>query len=330
MKYFKYFEELNNDDNDDNGLDQQFLLNMAINSIRNNSLETWKFAVDKGLDIDRWAYRLIVYAIKDDIYNFDMIKHFGNQGEDFFKNNIINQKWNEEFNFRYKGDISYYKVKKNLNLTKVRGLRSLENLTSFSAMTFNEVELVDISDLAYNTNLEKLVLTDNDVIDISALSKLKNLKEIFLTGNSNIKDLTPLQDLPNLENLFIGRCELKDVSFLSGMTSLKHLHMSENNIEDLTPLKSLINLEKLNVAKNNIKDITPLLNLPLMRLEIEDNQVTTLKGIENMDTLAKKYLNGIRFRNNPLPPEVLQYVHKEPKYDNYDDTMGIKDYYRNN
>ena len=306
MKYFKYFEEINND------LDDDFLLNMAKNAIRNNSIETLQFAIKQGLDLDKHKVSLIGYA-ESTVSNYDIIEHI----------NI--EKYNE--NSKELETLLYHS-----RSTKIEGIRSLKNLKSFNAVHHgDDVILEDISEIVYNQNLENVSLSNNRVKDISPLAKLSKIKTLHLGSNPDIKDYTPLQELPNLKILYINNNEIKDVSFLFNMKStvLDFLNIEMNFIEDVTPLFSLKALEILDANYNKIKDVSILFGLEnLKRLEVSDNQITTLEGVEKSSLVEDDDRSlGIQCRGNPLPEEVLKFVNQNQSYDDYDSLSGVKNYY---
>ncbi|MBT5987024.1 MAG: hypothetical protein HOG70_00510, partial [Elusimicrobiaceae bacterium] len=87
-----------------------------------------------------------------------------------------------------------------------------------------------------------------------------NEVELNLYDNQ-IKDLTPLAGLINLEKLILNYNQIEDLTPLAGLTNLEKLFSSNNQIKDLTPLDGLINLEKLILNYNQIEDLTPLAGL---------------------------------------------------------------------
>lgn len=311
MKYFSNYYLFENDKKD------KLFFNAIHNAIKNNNIDLLLGILKQGYEIPLFQQiRLSDTAMSNKVNNYDILKY------------VDPDKYTE--NIERKND--HLTLHGTTNATKLTGITSLINLKDLTYHGgFNSAadKIEDISEIEHNINLEKIGFTDHNIKDISVLSKLKKLKEIFLPGNENLVDFTPLQDLPNLEYLFIGRCNIKDLSFLSSMTSLKHLNIEKSNVEDLSPLSNLINLERLDISNNNVKDITLILNLPLLQLNLSGNEITSLKGIETMMEIPK-HKGGVKFRDNPLPEEILQYVNPDPKWDNVDDIDSVKKYYRNN
>jgi len=89
------------------------------------------------------------------------------------------------------------------------------------------------------------------------LSNLSALLDLQLQDNE-IRDISPLADLPNLTSLAIGQNGVSDLSPLTDLTNLEELDLEGNRISDLSPLANLANLIFLDLASNEISDITAL------------------------------------------------------------------------
>ena len=103
-----------------------------------------------------------------------------------------------------------------------------------------------------------LVSASNQPIrDLSGLENCPNLNTIYLTG-SQVSDLNPLSKLTNLEQLTISSGQIRDLKPLAGLTHLRYLDLSLNQISDLTPLANLKDLQTLNLSGNAITQLGPL------------------------------------------------------------------------
>lgn len=68
--------------------------------------------------------------------------------------------------------------------------------------------------------------------------------------------------------------------------------MSYNNIETIMNLDNL-NIQSLNLMNNRIKNITGLENIPsLIELTLSKNYITRLKGLQNITNLRYLYLSS--------------------------------------
>ncbi|WP_083588291.1 NEAT domain-containing protein [Bacillus albus] len=95
----------------------------------------------------------------------------------------------------------------------------------------------------------------NALITKEDLSQIKNL-EIFKEKGKDIKDITGLEYMTNLEKLTLEGVGLKNIEFISNLEKLNDVNVSHNQIEDISPLTSLKNLQWLNLADNHIKDVS--------------------------------------------------------------------------
>ena len=83
------------------------------------------------------------------------------------------------------------------------------------------------------------------------------------------------------------------------------------------PFKYLENVTEIELPEREMKNLDDILCLTnLKELDIVSNNITTLKGIENLNNLEKIWCYG-----NPLPKEVLD-------MGDVNDVKGIQGYYR--
>uniref|UniRef100_UPI0015896E50 Ig-like domain-containing protein n=1 Tax=Paenibacillus luteus TaxID=2545753 RepID=UPI0015896E50 len=127
-------------------------------------------------------------------------------------------------------------------------------------------------------------------------------------SNSNITDLTGMEifeGLP-LTAISLDSNNITDITPLQNITDLDTLFMRINYIEDITPLKNLINLKTLDIADNKISDIsivTPS-NFPgIDDLSIGGNSISDYSIIGSLTTLKRLYIgdqtsNDEATRNN--------------------------------
>ncbi|MGP1384951.1 MAG: leucine-rich repeat domain-containing protein [Thainema sp.] len=83
-----------------------------------------------------------------------------------------------------------------------------------------------------------------------------------LLSVAGTSDCTEAEALLNQETaLVLERLQLKDISPLATLDQLQWLSLSVNQIEDVSPLRSLANLEHLFLDTNQIFNLRPLLRL---------------------------------------------------------------------
>ncbi|PEA76938.1 leucine-rich repeat domain-containing protein [Bacillus wiedmannii] len=112
--------------------------------------------------------------------------------------------------------------------------------------------------------------------DLLQIKKLEILKE----KGKNIKDITGLEYMANLEKLTLEGVGLKNIEFISNLEKLNDVNVSHNQIEDITPLSSLKSLQWLNLADNQIKDVSVLSPmLDLLSLKLAGNEIRDVRPL---------------------------------------------------
>ncbi|QWH87191.1 LPXTG cell wall anchor domain-containing protein [Bacillus toyonensis] len=116
-------------------------------------------------------------------------------------------------------------------------------------------------------------ITKEDLLQIKTL-------EILKEKGKEIKDVTGLEYMTNLENLTLEGVGLKNIEFISNLKQLNIMNVSHNQIEDITPLSSLKNLQWLNLADNHIKDVTVIGSmLDLLSLNLAGNEICDVRPL---------------------------------------------------
>ncbi|MES5942102.1 MULTISPECIES: leucine-rich repeat domain-containing protein [unclassified Bacillus cereus group] len=112
--------------------------------------------------------------------------------------------------------------------------------------------------------------------DLLQIKKLEILKE----KGKEIKDITGLEYMTNLEKLTLEGIGLKNIEFISNLQKLNDVNVSHNQIEDITSLSSLKNLQWLNLAENHIKDVSVLGSmLDLLSLKLAGNEIRDVRPL---------------------------------------------------
>ncbi|MCL1794431.1 MAG: leucine-rich repeat domain-containing protein [Oscillospiraceae bacterium] len=164
------------------------------------------------------------------------------------------------------------------------GLLAIENLS----VQYCAIE--DASVLGSLTGLKSLNLTTAGVSDISFVSSLTDLAELYLPGNQ-ISDIGALKELKNLTDLFLNSNEIEDISPIRNLSQLKNLSLPNNQIKDISALSGLAP-ENLYLSANQIEDASPVFSASLKYLDIGENAIAGLGGIEKCALLETLYANG--------------------------------------
>ena len=196
--------------------------------------------------------------------------------------------------------------------------------TAFSTLHNNKSDphrSVDFSILRYCTRLLALDIGHNLVEDVSFLHYLPQLRVLILACNINLRDISPLRELTELEYLELFKNDIRDISALAHMTQLRDLNICFNRIQDYEPLKGLYNLQRLWLFNsNNYSDDIPVpnnivagLKQALPNCQVDAVSYSTLGGWrehERYDIINKMFDEGyyIPFRFSP-PVTELTYLY---------------------
>lgn len=129
----------------------------------------------------------------------------------------------------------------NTDLSELRYLKNLKVLDL--SYYFSKINLNDIYDLK---NLEELNLFAGQISSLNGIEGLANLKTLNLRTCSQIKDLTPVSCLENLENIYISGTAVKNIEALD-IPTLRNVELGQIDIGDYSPLLGIENL-KVDVA----------------------------------------------------------------------------------
>ena len=133
-----------------------------------------------------------------------------------------------------------------------------------------------------------------DIKDLSDLAQMTNLEELALC-NQEIEDISGLKDLP-LKKLYLSKNMITDFSVLPNLIDLDILCIMENPAEDLSPVGECTGISRLNIQGMNLTDIEFLKNLKLDYLdmsnaEVKSNIFEPLAEMEKLDTLCMCDIN---------------------------------------
>lgn len=121
-------------------------------------------------------------------------------------------------------------------------------------------------------------------------SKILQLK----AESNNLGDLTVFSGFHDLQRLNISGNEFSSLSALSSNIHLAHLNASKNVISSIQTISNLENLVTLDLSSNNLTGDLDFIKfkLPnLQELNLSENKIKLVKGIENLPSLRILNLN---------------------------------------
>lgn len=198
-----------------------------------------------------------------------------------------------------------------LNAPKVTGLDFLSSLWSLDSLTLDVSSQADFTPVAEVSSLTRFELnTDADTlptvtlasgvtqvaIGASYLTSLANLPHapgatsLTMTYSPWLRDLTGIENLPNLHRLNLPSGMYSDLSPLTQLDALEELKAANAAISDVTPLAAMKTLVTLDVHTNQLTDIAALAALPnLTSLNVSENKLTTLGTAKSLSHLTSVY-----------------------------------------
>jgi hypothetical protein len=122
---------------------------------------------------------------------------------------------------------------------------------------------------------------------LKEISDLLCLSYLSVPRSIDVKDISALDSLVNLEILELQNHKIADLNPLKNLKKLKKLYLPDNLVlTDLSPLSNLRNLEKLDLRNNKISDVSALSGLTNLRdLSIQSNPVTTIQSLAGLINL---------------------------------------------
>lgn len=129
-----------------------------------------------------------------------------------------------------------------------------------------------------------------DIRDLSLLTEMPNLEKVFIS-HQKITDLTPITGL-DLHELAIYDCPVSDYSPLSGLKHLEKLVLMKCNGHDLSFLLQLKELNSLSLGRMTVDSLNILKNKMIISLQLERTFVKddSYDAVGDMPALCTLYL----------------------------------------
>ncbi len=198
----------------------------------------------------------------------------------------------------------------------IENLTGLEHATGVPSITFNLENIQSLTPLAGLTQLTSLSLYDNKTtLDLTPVEDLTNLETLVVQRNvfrsdapSPITDISALKNLTKLKQLYLGGQRVSSLSTLSNKTALTELRLGNNRYEvtgsplDISHLSNLTMLTKLDLSVCDVRDISHLSGLTsLKELDLEENKgLQNISAISNFTALEQLILRSTNITNAGL------------------------------
>lgn len=131
-----------------------------------------------------------------------------------------------------------------------------------------------------------------DELDPCIFPKMTSLKHLYL-GPGELDDLTPIENLVQLEGLRASINKVSDLKPLSKLTLLDRLDLGRTAVMDIAPLANLAKLTELQLDDTSVRDLAPLSKCKLLqRLSIKNTPVTSVAPLKDLKDLRFLYVQG--------------------------------------
>ncbi|MBC1605506.1 hypothetical protein HCJ39_12360 [Listeria rocourtiae] len=109
----------------------------------------------------------------------------------------------------------------------------------------------------------------------------------LIIKNEKLSSIKGIERLTNITGIQITNTLLADLTPLSGLNKLKDLNIPYNKIKSIEGIGRLPVLKNLYLQGNQISDIGMLENTNIRNLNMYDNQITSLNGVEKLSELTQ-------------------------------------------
>ncbi len=123
-----------------------------------------------------------------------------------------------------------------------------------------QLDMLKLTTLKRSEKQDKPIKSELKITNLTGIQHALNLRYLYL-WNNQIRDITPILALKQLEVVDLQNNQISDITPLTGLTRLNGLVLNNNQISDVSPLTELVNLDYLYLQENPIKDRKPLLEL---------------------------------------------------------------------
>jgi len=173
-----------------------------------------------------------------------------------------------------------------------------ETLTNWNDTTFYSIYRTNttsgtirtLSDIPKLRNLTDLAVCNQGITDVSPLSGTQIVR--LALGGNQISDLSPLSELPYLNELYVGKNPIVQINALSICSFLRVLDISGTSVMDLSPIASL-ELHSLFLKDTTCDDYSLLTGMPMLeRLSVSNINERQLETISRLTSLTSLDYQG--------------------------------------
>lgn len=179
-----------------------------------------------------------------------------------------------------------------IDLDDVTDVNALYQLTKLKSLVLDLEGLKELEFVENMTSLESLRILDGELLNYDVLKGNQSIKTLELDYNSNIKDLSPIATMTQLEDLSVPIYTCTGTEEFKNLTNLKRLYLSTNGNTSISYISKMKKLEELTLNNCYITDdlecLTGLEHLNKLKLSRVMNlgslsALNKLKGLKEVD-----------------------------------------------
>lgn len=179
----------------------------------------------------------------------------------------------------------------------LRDIEPISEMKDMEVLSLGHTGITDIEAAGGFIRMKELDLRNNRIEDLTPLEGMTSLTYLNLHSNRNIRSISPLGEMLELETLILRNVPVgEQTESLNELDELKILNLSNTGIADISPLKGAMKLTHLEMNQNDIEDITPLSGMTELKiLDLGENR------IENVDALRDHvHISELDLRGNEI------------------------------
>jgi internalin A len=146
----------------------------------------------------------------------------------------------------------------------------------------DDLDLCMVSDC---TGVRSLYFPPGPMDDITLVKRFTQLQTLGLVS-TQVKDLSPIQGLGNMDRLMLSHAPIEDISVVASLKKLTEIYLDDTAVTDLSPLAKTPLLEVVSIKNTRIADISPLRGLKsLQKLYISGSLVKDVSPVSGIPRL---------------------------------------------
>ena len=138
--------------------------------------------------------------------------------------------------------------------------------------------------------IETLDYSKKNLTELPVPNKPSNVINLNISFNM-IKTLPNLNMFTNLRYINVSHNKFTNLMPLAALTQIVELNCSFNNINSIDFVQPMSKLRVLNASHNNVSLIKAYIPQSIQSLDLSENQISSLKFLENMTLENLEYLN---------------------------------------